>query len=123
MKKSSGKPSWWKVALCGAIIGFINGIFGGGGGMLCVPFLENVLKMETKYAHATTLCVIFPLSVASSIVYIGRNNIEIQTLIIITISALLGGIIGAFLLKKLGSKWVRIIFLSLMFRAGLKRVI
>ena len=73
MEKSKGKPSWWKVALCGTIIGLVNGFFGGGGGMICVPFLENVLKMETKYAHATTLCVIFPLSLASSIVYINKN--------------------------------------------------
>lgn len=123
MEKSKGKPSWWKVALCGTIIGLVNGFLGGGGGMICVPFLENVLKMETKYAHATTLCVIFPLSLASSIVYINKNSVNFITLIIITASALFGGIIGAFLLKKLNSKWVRIIFAIIMFCAGLKMVI
>lgn len=123
MEKSKGKPSWWKVALCGTIIGLVNGFFGGGGGMICVLFLENVLKMETKYAHATTLCVIFPLSLASSIVYINKNSVNFITLIIITASALFGGIIGAFLLKKLNSKWVRIIFAIIMFCAGLKMVI
>ena len=79
--------------------------------------------METKYAHATTLCVIFPLSLASSIVYINKNSVNFITLIIITASALFGGIIGAFLLKKLNSKWVRIIFAIIMFCAGLKMVI
>ena len=123
MKKCKQKPSFIIIALCGALIGLINGFFGGGGGMVCVPFLENVLKMKTKYAHATTLCVIFPLSLVSSIVYIGKNHVDLFTLIIITLGALVGGILGAFLLKKLNSKWVRVIFALLMLGAGIKMVI
>ena len=123
MEKKKSKIDLLVVILFGAIIGLVNGFFGGGGGMICVPFLENILKLETKYAHATTLCVIFPLSLCSSIVYITKNSVDILSLIIITLGSLVGGIVGAILLSKLNSKWVRAIFALLMLGAGIKMVI
>ena len=33
-----------------ALIGCVNGFFGGGGGMLCVPFLEKIVKLPTQKA-------------------------------------------------------------------------
>jgi uncharacterized membrane protein YfcA len=40
-------------AFGGLLIGFANGFFGGGGGMLAVPFLQHVLKEDEKVSHAT----------------------------------------------------------------------
>ena len=53
-----------------ALVGFICGFFGGGGGLVCVPVLERVYKLPTKQAHATAIMVIFPLSVISSFIAI-----------------------------------------------------
>ncbi len=111
------------IALCGMLIGFINGFFGGGGGMVCVPIFEKFLKLKNKESHATTLCVILPLCVVSSFVYIYKNSLDFVELMLVTAGAILGGILGAFLLKKLNSKWVRIIFAIIMLVAGIKMVI
>ncbi len=123
MKMTKNKSKTLFAILCGVCVGFINGLFGGGGGMICVPFLENILKMETKYAHATTLCVILPISLISSIVYINKNNVDLLTLSIITLGAILGGIIGAVVLKKLNSVWIKVVFAVLMLAVGIKMVI
>ena len=123
MKKKGKSKKQIIVALCGMVIGFINGFFGGGGGMLCVPIFEKVLKLENKESHATTLCVILPLCVVSSFVYIYNNSLDFIELILVTGGAVLGGILGAFLLKKLNSKWVRVIFAIIMLVAGIKMVI
>lgn len=107
----------------GSVIGLVNGFFGGGGGMLCVPIFEKLFGLESKKAHATTLCVILPLSLVSSIVYIYSNDINFINLSWVSIGAILGGVIGAFFLTKINNKWLRIIFAVLMFGVGIKMVI
>ena len=42
------------ILLFGALIGLINGFFGGGGGMVVVPLLNKLFKMEQKKAQART---------------------------------------------------------------------
>ncbi|MBO4594177.1 MAG: TSUP family transporter, partial [Clostridia bacterium] len=46
--------------IVGIIAGLINGLFGGGGGMIVVPCLKYLLKYETDSAHATAIAVILP---------------------------------------------------------------
>lgn len=108
---------------CGALIGLLNGFFGGGGGMICVPLLENVFKLDNKVAHATTIAVILPLSLASSFVYFFKNNINHVQLLYICAGVVAGGILGALLLKKLSGKIVRLIFAIIMLAAGIRMVI
>ena len=107
----------------GSVIGLVNGFFGGGGGMLCVPIFEKLFGLESKKAHATTLCVILPLSLVSSIVYIYSNDINFIKLSWVSLGAILGGVIGAFFLTKINNKWLRIIFAVLMFGVGVKMVV
>ena len=56
------------IVLFGALIGVINGFFGGGGGMVVVPLLTKMFGLEQKKAQATALFIILPISLVSSIV-------------------------------------------------------
>ena len=107
----------------GVLIGFVNGFFGGGGGMICVPILEKVLKLPTKKAHATTIAVIFPLSFLSAAIYIFNGVVESLPLVTVMTGVILGGVIGSMLLKILPSKVVGIIFSILMIVAGVRLII
>ena len=42
-----------KYAVVGVLAGFLSGLFGVGGGILIVPGLLLVAKMEQKNAHGT----------------------------------------------------------------------
>ncbi len=123
MKNQFSKKQILNLILCGALIGLINGFFGGGGGMLCVPILEKIIGLESKKAHATTLCVILPLCIVSALVYIYNNSIDFVNLSWVSLGAITGGIIGAIFLSKINSKWLRIIFAILMLGVGVKMVI
>ena len=57
----SGKRDKRKAIFSGGLTGFINGFFGGGGGMVCVPVLTGALKLSQKQAHATAIFFILPL--------------------------------------------------------------
>ena len=59
MKKKNNLKQWLLDAIFGSIIGFINGFLGGGGGMVAVPLLEKIKKLDNKKAHATAIAVIF----------------------------------------------------------------
>lgn len=123
MRKKNIVKKWAKRVLCSIAIGLTNGFFGGGGGMICVPLLENIYKIDNKKSHATTLAIILPLSIVSSVIYFFENNLNFNDLIFITIGVVVGGVIGAVLLKKLNSKIIRIIFALVMVIAGIRMVI
>ena len=107
----------------GMIIGFLNGFFGGGGGMVCVPELERVLKLDNKHAHATAIAVIFPLSLVSCAIYIFKGAIQSLPLLTVGLGVLLGGIIGSIALKILPGKIVRIVFALVMLAGGIRLLI
>lgn len=120
MKKKKKKNNWFIDCILGAFIGFVNGFLGSGGGSLAVPVLEKFKNLENKEAHATSLAVIFPLSIISSIIYFTTIEFEILDIIILAISVTVGGVLGCLFLKKLSNKTIRIIFACLLLVAGVK---
>ncbi len=107
----------------GGIIGLINGFFGGGGGVVGVPVLEKFLKVDNKTSHATCLAVILPLSIISAGIYVFSSYIETSKFLFVGSGVLLGGIVGALLLKILPAKVVRIIFAVLLLAGGVRLIL
>ena len=118
--KLNSKKGIFFAIITGVVSGFINGLFGGGGGMIVVPMLVYLLKHKPKIAHATAILIILPLSIISGILYIAFGNFEWQIGLPVGVGVIVGGVAGAFLLKKLSAKWVTIIFSILMAFAGSK---
>lgn len=104
-----------KGVFCGIITGFVNGFFGGGGGMICVPMLTGVLKLNPKQAHATAIFFILPLSVASGIFYAAAKLFPVCGWWIV-LGVTLGGAVGASLLARISegtAKWVFTVVMAL----------
>ena len=108
------------LSLCGMLIGLVNGFFGGGGGMICVPLLEKVLHLPNKYSHATAIAVILPISFVSACVYVLSGNLQTIPLLTVGSGVLVGGIVGSFALKFLPSKVLRVIFAIVMLAGGVR---
>ena len=107
------------ICICtGAISGAVNGIFGGGGGMIVVPMLSKLLGYKEKEAHATAILIILPLSIASGLLYFVFGNFDFLAGLPVLIGVLIGGVVGAILLSKLSSKWIVLIFSIIMAIAG-----
>ena len=102
------------------MIGFVNGFFGSGGGMLCVPLLEKALGEETKRAHATAILVILPISIASAVMYLIGGFWDTTVVSTASLGVIAGGIGGAFLLKILPAKIVGLIFALMMIFVGIR---
>lgn len=121
----ANKPnsSIWIKLLMGAIIGFVNGFWGGGGGMVCVPLLTQVIKLPEKKAHATTLLIMLPLSIVSLVIYIIRGSMAWLDALKIGVGFVAGGIVGAYLLKVISNIWLSIVFSLIIIAGGLKMIL
>jgi len=120
--KNSKKYNIFAV-ITGIVAGLINGVFGGGGGMIVVPMLTYLLKRQEKNAHATAILIILPLSIVSGLFYVSFGNFNLNAGIPVMIGVVAGGILGALCLCKLSSKWLAVIFSIIMAAAGIKMLL
>ncbi len=111
-----------KTMLIGLITGFINGIFGSGGGTILVPALNNILKIEEHKSHATALSIIIFFTLTSSFIYVKNGIYDLHITYKVVIGSILGGMIGAKLLNKFSGKKLRLIFGIFMILASLRMV-
>ena len=104
-------------------VGAINGLLGGGGGMLCVPLLQFVCGLDSKRSHATAILVMLLSSIASTIVYIRYLGEHIWVFIAALIGSLIGAYFGAKLLNKLKSIYIELLFIAVLFVAGISMIL
>lgn len=105
----------------GLTVGLLNGFFGAGGGMVGVPMLRAV-GLETKECHATCIAIIAPLALASAYLYMRAGVFSLQQTYIYLPGAVLGAMVGGWLLPKLSSIWVRRLFGGLIIFAGVRMI-
>lgn len=103
----------------GLLVGTANGLFGSGGGMICVPLLEKN-GFDEKKSHASSIAVTVILSFVSTVVYFTKGNLEFSTALKFIPMGLVGAFIGAKLLKKMSGNTLRKIFGAVMITAGIR---
>ena len=110
----------------GALAGLINGLLGAGGGIIITYYLAHILSNVQKAENgvfANAVATMLPVSAVSLVLYLLKGYISIDNgLISLLPSALIGGILGAFLLTKLNVKIVKIIFAFLVTISGIMMV-
>ena len=106
----------------GFLLGAVNGFFGGGGGMLCVPFLM-LMGLQNKKAHATAILTMLPISIASAIVYYSHGFVDFWIVLWVSLGAVVGALVGAIILKKLPARAISYIFPIIMIAAGIKMIV
>jgi uncharacterized membrane protein YfcA len=107
----------WRVYPLGAAAGFLNGLFGAGGGMVAVPMLK-ALGVPRESCHATSLAIILPLAVASGLFYLNAGSFAIGDTLQYLPGGVAGALFGAWLLPRLDTLVLRRIFGGLMLLAA-----
>lgn len=97
------------IASAGVFVGFLNGLFGSGGGMAAVPLLK-ALGVEDRKSHATSILVISFLSLFSIGLYLRQGSISLTDAAVYLPGGLFGAAAGAVLLKRLPVRWIRLVF-------------
>lgn len=115
---SERKKQKRRLRFFGALIGICNGFLGGGGGMIAVPLLASGLEMPQKIAHATAIFLILPLSAVSGLIYATFGAFPGKRGVYTAAGVVLGGLVGALMLKKVPEKLVFWIFTAAMALSG-----
>lgn len=103
--------------IMGAVSGILNGLFGSGGGIAAVPMLEK-MGISAKESHATSVILIFFLSIAAAVGYYMGGNMNIGAALRLIPSGLLGAAVGAILLKRIDNSLLRRLFGAVMLISG-----
>lgn len=99
-----------KKIIIGLLAGIVSGLFASGGGMIVVPALVHIFKMDEPKARATSVFAILPMVLTSGVFYYRANFIDWKIGINCAIGGIIGGYMGSKLLKKLSPKFLKISF-------------
>lgn len=114
--------NFFKRLIAGMLTGAVNGLFGGGGGMVAVPLLKGMLGYGDKQSHATAIFVIAPVCAASAAVYIINGYALPDVIIPAAVGSVAGGLVGAYSLNSFPKTVINCIFIAVMFAAGIRMV-
>ncbi len=114
---------YWKHIVIGLICGFLNGLFGAGGGSVVVPAMEKFLGVDEKKSHATAIGIILLMSLVSSWLYIKNGFFDLKLWALVTAGGAAGGIVGAYALDKIPKKWLKITFGAVITVTAAKMII
>ena len=95
--------------LIGFVAGVLNGLFGSGGGVVAVPLLEKS-HLEQRKCHATSVVLIFFLSLFSVGMYAFKGKLDVSTAAAFIPAGIIGALIGATLLKKIKNTALKRVF-------------
>lgn len=112
-----------KGLLWGIPIGFTNGFFASGGGIIAVLVLKKFFSLEEKKAHATSIMIILPLTLCGLFVYTMAGYTPFSIIVKTALGAAAGALTGAFLLSKLPPRYIRIGFGIVMIVAALRMIL
>lgn len=102
------------LVIVGLFGGFMSGLFGVGGGIVMVPLLITLVRLDQRQAAATSLVAIVPAAVAGSTSYLTGGAVDLLAGALIGGGGVAGSIIGTRLLRRLPVSWLRWLFLLLL---------
>ncbi|MCU1416256.1 MAG: uncharacterized protein JWP32_430 [Schumannella sp.] len=98
----------------GATGGLLSGAFGVGGGIIMVPLLLWLARMDQRRAAATSLVAIVPSAISGTIQYAVQGQVDVTAGLILAAGGVAGSLIGTKLLRALPLGWLRWLFIALL---------
>ena len=105
------------VLALGAIAGFLNGLLGAAGGILLVAGLAQRTE-DPRAPFSTALAVMLPLSALTLHRYYALGHLNAPPSVPFLVAALLGGVLGAWLLRRMKPRILQRIFAGVTLLSG-----
>ena len=121
--RPTGAWYWIALVFTGLIGGLLSGVFGVGGGIVMVPLLISLVRMDQRRAAATSLAAIVPTSIVGSLTYLVNGHIDLVAGAIIAAGAVVGSVIGTNLLRRIPLFWLRWLFIALLILVAVRMVL
>jgi uncharacterized membrane protein YfcA len=90
--------------------GFLGALTGLGGGVVIVPVLAILFKVDIRYAIGASLVSVIATSSGAAIAYVREGLSNIRIGMFLEIATTLGALLGAYLTAKVSTHWIAIVF-------------
>jgi uncharacterized membrane protein YfcA len=90
--------------------GFLGALTGLGGGVVIVPVLTLLFKVDIRYAIGASLVSVIATSSGTAVAYIREGLSNIRIGMFLEVATTLGALLGAYLTAKISSHWIAIVF-------------
>ena len=107
------------LALAGVLIGIYGSMIGAGGGLIAVPILLLVLRLEPDMAVGTSLFMTLFVAISASIVFLRQGRVDKGLALKFSIFTIPGAIAGAFIVDNVELNIFRALFGVLMVASSL----
>jgi uncharacterized membrane protein YfcA len=102
-------PFWRDIAI-GAVTGLTSGMFGVGGGIILVPILVILFKVNQHKAQATSLVVVALAAVTGAITYSLADSVSWLAVPFLIAGGLVGTLLGTMAVKKVKDRILKLVF-------------
>ena len=123
MTREKMMPAVFALIIAGVVGGFLSGMFGVGGGLVMVPLLMWLARMDQRSASATSLIAIVPTALAGSIGYTVGGQINFAAAGLIALGGIAGAPVGSLLLRRLSLTWLRWLLFAVMLLAAARLIL
>lgn len=96
--------------LIGIVSGVISGLLGVGGGIVMVPAMIALMKVDAKIAIGTSLAVIVPTAMMGTYKHFIQENVDWRVFLMLAPLAIVGGYCGAHLAEQLPDATLKRLF-------------
>jgi hypothetical protein len=101
----------WIIGLAvGVFTGVVSGLMGIGGGNVMVPASTILLHLDQHQAQGVSLVVIVPTAISGAWSHYKRGNVNVRVAVLVSVGAVVGGLVGGRLAQYVPSDQLRIIF-------------
>lgn len=104
----------FQALVIGLLTGLLSGTFGVGGGIVCTPMLRLIMHLDAHMAIGTTLALIVPTSVAGAVNYVKEKLVDLNTVKLLVLPAIIGTLIGAALTLQVQGRTLMLLFAALI---------
>jgi uncharacterized membrane protein YfcA len=90
--------------------GFLGSLTGLGGGVVIVPVLALLFKVDIRYAIGASLVSVIATSSGAAVAYVREGLSNIRIGMFLEIATTLGALLGAYLTAKVSTHWIAMVF-------------
>ena len=106
--------------------GVTNGVLGAGGGIILIFMLAHLLKGReegSKESFAVSCVAVLSFSTISCISYTSKETFAFSDAAPYLAPAMIGGLLGALILHKINTVWLKKIFAVLLVYGGIRMIL
>ena len=95
------------ISICAGFLGSLTGL---GGGVVIVPVLALLFKMDIRYAIGASLVSVIATSSGAAVAYVREGLSNIRIGMFLEVATTLGALLGAYLTARITSHWIAVVF-------------